>query len=128
MMSPKKRLSGKQLDAIQIAGTGPKLTEPLAKSSIVGYPRSMIITADARRRVTLPKPAHPGDVFHLEATGPGQFLLTRLEKPARKVTLSRENGFLVAHIRQAHHDRTRPQIDGSISSNDEVLEAVFEPS
>ena len=96
MMELKKRLSGKQLDAIQIAGTGPKLTEPLAKSSIVGYPRSMIITADARRRVTLPKPAHPGDVFHLEATGPGQFLLTRLEKPARKVTLSRENGFLVA--------------------------------
>jgi len=56
----------------------------------------MIITADARRRVTLPKPAHPGDAFDLEATGPGQFLLTRLEKPAHKVTLGRENGFLVA--------------------------------
>jgi DNA-binding IclR family transcriptional regulator len=72
------------------------LAEPLAKSFVVGYPRSMVITADARCRVTLPKPAHPGDAFDLETTGPGRFLLTRLEKPARKVTLSRENGFLVA--------------------------------
>jgi hypothetical protein len=56
----------------------------------------MIITADDRRRVTLPKPAHPGDAFDLEATGVGQFLLTRLEKPARKVTLLRKDGFLVA--------------------------------
>jgi len=56
----------------------------------------MIVTADARCRVTLPKPAHPGDAFDLEKTGSGQFLLTRLEKPASKVTLGRENGFLVA--------------------------------
>ena len=56
----------------------------------------MIITADDRRRVTLPKPARPGDAFDLETTGSGQFLLMRLEKPARKVTLCRENGFLVA--------------------------------
>jgi hypothetical protein len=56
----------------------------------------MIITADSRRRVTLPKAAHPGDAFDLEKTGHGQFLLTRLEKPARKITLSRKNGFLVA--------------------------------
>jgi hypothetical protein len=84
------------LTVIQTASAGPKLTEPLAKSFIVGYTHSMIITADARRRVTLPKPAHPGDAFDLEATGPGQFLLTRLEKPAHKVALSRENGFLVA--------------------------------
>jgi hypothetical protein len=80
----------------QTTGTGPKLPESLAQSFIVGYTHSMIIAADARRRVTLPKPAHPGDAFDLEKTGPGQFLLTRLEKPARKVTLRRENGFLVA--------------------------------
>jgi len=55
-----------------------------------------VITADARCRVTLPKPAHPGDAFALETTGPGRFLLTRLEKLARKVTLCRENGFLAA--------------------------------
>jgi hypothetical protein len=72
------------------------LAEPLAKLVVVGYTHIMIITADARRRVTLPKPAHPGDAFDLEKTGSGQFLLTRLEKPARKVTLGRENGFLVA--------------------------------
>ena len=47
-------------------------------------------------RVTLYKPAHPGDAFDLGRRATGQFLLTRLEKPARKVTLSRENGFLVA--------------------------------
>jgi len=56
----------------------------------------MIIIADSRRRVTLPKPAHPGDAFNLEKTGRGQFLLTRLEKPSRIITLSRKNGFLVA--------------------------------
>ena len=68
----------------------------LAKFGTVGYTHCMIITADSRRRVTLPKPAHPGDVFDLEKTGRGQFLLTRLEKPSRKITLSRKNGFLVA--------------------------------
>jgi hypothetical protein len=57
----------------------------------------MIITADARCRVTLPKPAHLGDAFDLEKRpGRASFLLTRLEKPARKATLSREKGFLVA--------------------------------
>jgi len=68
----------------------------LAKCGVVGYTHCMIITADSRRRVTLPKPANPGDAFDLEKTGRGQFLLTRLEKPARKITLSRKNGFLVA--------------------------------
>jgi hypothetical protein len=68
----------------------------LAKLPMVGYTHCMIITADAKRRVTLPKPAHPGDAFALETTHHGQFVLTRLEKPARKVKLSREGGFLVA--------------------------------
>lgn len=69
----------------------------LAKSFSAGYTHhSMIITADAQCRVTLPKPARPGDAFDLETTGSGQFLLTRLEKPARKVAVCRENGFLVA--------------------------------
>lgn len=65
-------------------------------ASLVGYTHSMVIIADSKRRVTLPKPAHPGDAFALEAIGEGQFLLSRLEKPARKVKLSREAGFLVA--------------------------------
>jgi len=62
----------------------------------VGYTHCVIITADSRRRVTLPKPANPGDAFDLERTGHGQFLLTRLEKPAHKVVLSRKDGLLVA--------------------------------
>ena len=70
--------------------------KPLAKFAIVGYTHSMIITADSRRRVTLPKPAQPGDAFDVEKSGNGQFLLTRLEKPAHRVTLSRKDGFLVA--------------------------------
>ena len=56
----------------------------------------MIITADARRRVTLPKPAHPGDAFALETISHGQFVLTRLEKPSHKVKLLHKDGFLVA--------------------------------
>ncbi|HEX7577230.1 MAG TPA: hypothetical protein VF430_04245 [Verrucomicrobiae bacterium] len=56
----------------------------------------MIVTADSRRRVTLPKPAQPGDAFDVEKSGDGQFLLTRLEKPARRVTLLRKDGLLVA--------------------------------
>ncbi|HEY3761690.1 MAG TPA: hypothetical protein VGN23_08080 [Verrucomicrobiae bacterium] len=56
----------------------------------------MIITADSRRRVTLPKPANPGDAFDLEKTAEGQFLLTRLEKPAGRIKLFRKNGYLVA--------------------------------
>ena len=70
--------------------------KPLAKLAIVGYTHCMIITADSRRRVTLPKPAQPGDAFDLEKSGNGQFLLTRLEKPAHRVALSRKDGFLVA--------------------------------
>ena len=75
----------------------PSATEkPIAKFAIVGYTHSMIITADSRRRVTLPKPAQPGDAFDLQKSGNGQFLLTRLEKPAHRVTLLRKDGFLVA--------------------------------
>ena len=55
----------------------------------------MIVIADARRRVTLPKPAHPGDAYALETTGKGQFLLSRLEKQSPRVKLSWEKGFLV---------------------------------
>ncbi len=62
----------------------------------VGYTHYMIIIADSRRRVTLPKSAHPGDAFALETPGEGQFILKRLEKPTRKVKFSRKNGFLVA--------------------------------
>ena len=62
----------------------------------MGYTHCMIIIADSRRRVTLPKPAQPGDAFDVEQSGNGQFLLTRLEKPVCRVTLSRKDGFLVA--------------------------------
>jgi hypothetical protein len=56
----------------------------------------MIVIADGRRRVTLPKPAHPGDAYAIETASEGKFVLSRLEKPSRKISLSREKGFLVA--------------------------------
>ena len=62
----------------------------------MGYTHYVIVTADSRRRVTLPKTAHPGDAFALEANPQGQFVLTRLEKQTRRPTLSRKKGFLVA--------------------------------
>jgi hypothetical protein len=56
----------------------------------------MIVIADDRRRVTLPKPAEAGEVYAIETAGEGRFILSRLQKPSGKVKLSRENGFLVA--------------------------------
>jgi hypothetical protein len=56
----------------------------------------MILVADAKRRVTLPKLVHPGDAFYLETVAEGRFVLKRLEKPAHKTKLSRKSGFLVA--------------------------------
>ncbi|HEY3857731.1 MAG TPA: hypothetical protein VGO67_25385 [Verrucomicrobiae bacterium] len=56
----------------------------------------MILTADSKRRVTLPKSAHPGDAFAVEMPHEGLFVLTKLEKPSFRVKLARENGFLVA--------------------------------
>ena len=56
----------------------------------------MIVTADEQRRVALPEPAQPGDVFDLEKEGQGRFVLTRLDKPKQGVRLERKDGYLVA--------------------------------
>ena len=56
----------------------------------------MIVTADEQRRVPLPEPARPGDVFDLEKEAQGRFILTRLEEPERGVRLERKDGYLVA--------------------------------
>jgi hypothetical protein len=40
----------------------------------------MIVTADDRRRVTLPKSVKPGDVFDVEPDGEGRFKLTTMKK------------------------------------------------
>ena len=42
----------------------------------------MIVTADDRRRVTLPNTVKPGDHFDLEIPDQGKILLRRIEKPA----------------------------------------------
>ena len=56
----------------------------------------MTVTADSKRRVVLPPAAKPGDLFELEVSGEGRFVLTRLVKPAEGVRLIREGGYLVA--------------------------------
>jgi hypothetical protein len=72
----------------------------------------MVVIADGRRRVTLPKPAHPGDAFAIESAGEGKFLLSRLEKASRRIKLSREKGFLVASSGKAiTMEQTRAHMD-----------------
>jgi len=58
--------------------------------------RIVIVTADEQRRVVLPDPARPGDVFDVEEAGSARFLLTRVEQPPQPVRLERKNGYLVA--------------------------------
>jgi hypothetical protein len=72
----------------------------------------MVIVADSRRRPTLPKEVKPGDAFALEEAGNGKFLLSRLEKKASKVKLSREKGLLVAsNGRKITMEQTRALVD-----------------
>lgn len=40
-------------------------------------------TLDSEKRIVLPE-GHPGDVFEILPQGEGQFLLVRVEQPARK--------------------------------------------
>ena len=47
----------------------------------------MTLIADGKKRVTLPKPARPGDAFDCVQEG-GRFVLVKLERPAR-VTATR---------------------------------------
>jgi hypothetical protein len=72
----------------------------------------MIVVADTRRRVTLPTPAHAGDVFAVESPGQGRFVLTRLEKQRPSVKLVRKQGFLVASTgRKISMAQTRALMD-----------------
>ena len=59
----------------------------------------MIIIADSKGRLTLPRKAKPGDTFSVEEVGEGQFLLSPMRKPT-KMRLVREKGFLVASVGQ----------------------------
>ena len=61
----------------------------------VGYTHNMNVTTDERRRVTLPKPAQPGQIYAVEESGDGKFVLTRLEKPKRKAWLVRKKGWVL---------------------------------
>ena len=56
----------------------------------------MTVTADEQRRVALPNPTMPGDVFELEAASQARFVLTRVNQPCQSVQLERRDGYLVA--------------------------------
>jgi hypothetical protein len=72
----------------------------------------MTVTADSQRRVVLPPAARPGDLFDLEISGDGKFILTRLAKPAGSVRLTREGAYLVAESnRPITWDQTREALD-----------------
>lgn len=62
----------------------------------MGYTHVMKVIADGRRRVTLPKPVLPGDVFDVEQEEHGRFVLTKMEKPARPAAkLVKRGGLLL---------------------------------
>jgi hypothetical protein len=79
---------------------------------MVGYTHGMVIVADSRRRVTLPKSTAPGDAFEIEAIGDEQFVLSKLKKRAPKIRLRRKNGLLVATSgRRITMEQTRAAMD-----------------
>ena len=56
----------------------------------------MKVIADRRRRVTLPKPVLPGDVFDVELEDGGRLVLTKMEKLGRPTAkLIQRGGFLL---------------------------------
>jgi hypothetical protein len=62
----------------------------------VGYTHNMKVIADHRRRVTLPKPVLPGDVFDVEQQPNGRLILTKLTKPTRpRAKLVRRGGLVL---------------------------------
>jgi hypothetical protein len=72
----------------------------------------MTVTADGKRRVVLPPAAKPGDLFDLEISGEGKFVLTRLVKLVAEVRLVRERGYLVAESdRPITLEQTREALD-----------------
>jgi hypothetical protein len=80
----------------------------------VGYTHNMqVLHSDRRRRVTLPKPAEPGDSWISEIVHPNQILLTRVEKRGRpRAKLTREGGLLVGvSKRQITWEETRKAMD-----------------
>jgi len=73
----------------------------------------MKVIADERRRVTLPRPVHPGDVFELEAQTNGRLVLTKLVKPGRPTAkLVRKGGLLLLSSEGAiTWEQTRKALD-----------------
>lgn len=72
----------------------------------------MKVTADEERRVRLPGPVRPGDIFDLQPAGDASYILTRVEKPGTSVRLERRDGYLVAVTGQAiTQEETRRELD-----------------
>jgi hypothetical protein len=72
-----------------------------------------VLHSDKRRRVTLPKPAKPGDSWISEILPPNQILLTRVERPKKaRAKIVREGRLLVGvSERQITWEETRKALD-----------------
>jgi hypothetical protein len=53
----------------------------------------MTTIVDERRRVVLPKSARPGEVYSVQKTAAGHFVLEKINQPLRRAKLVRKNGF-----------------------------------
>lgn len=73
----------------------------------------MKVIADRRRRVTLPEPVLPGDVFDIELETNGRFVLTKMDKPAQPgaVLVKRGDLLLLSAPRTITWEETRKAMD-----------------
>jgi hypothetical protein len=73
----------------------------------------MKVVADERRRVILPEAVHAGDIFDLEESSDGGFVLTKLEDPTRSSAKLIQRGqlFLLSSSKTITWDQTRKAMD-----------------
>jgi bifunctional DNA-binding transcriptional regulator/antitoxin component of YhaV-PrlF toxin-antitoxin module len=57
--------------------------------------RAMTAKVDERRRIVLPKPVRPGELYSIQEVAAGNFVLEKIHKPVRRAKLVRQNGLLM---------------------------------
>jgi hypothetical protein len=72
-----------------------------------------VLHADKRRRITLPKPAQPGESWISEVITPNQILLTRIEPPLKSKAKFAREGKLVVGVseKKITWEETRRALD-----------------
>ena len=74
---------------------------------------TMKVIADQRRRVTLPEPVHPGDVFDVEQESEDRFVLTKQKSvsQAPPKLVNRDGLLLLTSSKQIGWEETRKAMD-----------------